>query len=201
VEFNHKKIGHSGDYPFTITFLEAIELFRIGMIGTWNSGSTSPKTVPDFTGILTSTSLHPYKFHPTIEPDPVNLIYDRYCACSSSSSTLIIGIPRMFFKPKQEKFFLVLSDAPAKMAPESTAPEPTPIASEPPQSKAPAVDPPASKPVPAPIQPAIQPSAPKPIAPAAPLPPEPPYIFFPSRRRPGPSLSPFTRMVREMNRP
>jgi len=113
----------------------------------------------------------------------------------------------MFFKPKQEKFFLVLSDDAV-----TTASEPTPIASEPAASpskapnKAPKVDPPTPKAtVQAPAAP-IQTSVPastsqKPASePAALAPLEPPYPLFPSRRRPGPSLDRFTRMAKDMNR-
>lgn len=112
----------------------------------------------------------------------------------------------MIFKPK-EKFFLTIDETAA--APTSTQPEATPAAAAAPapapgsktsvkatpsKTKTKAQDP--SDIIAAAVQ-----SAPSPIVKAAPAPSaEPPYAYFPSRRRPGPSLQGFMDMARSMGR-
>ncbi len=115
----------------------------------------------------------------------------------------------MIFKRK-EKFFLTLDDtAPASStpAPAPTTPEvtPEPAAPQAPKAaKAPTKAAPKAKGKaqdPSDIIAAAVQAAPSPIAKAAPAPTvEPPYEYFPSRRRPGPSLQGFLDMARNMGR-
>jgi hypothetical protein len=111
----------------------------------------------------------------------------------------------MIFKRK-EKFFLTLDDtasSPSTPAPTKTEVAPEPAAPVAPKAPSKPAAPKAKGTVQDPsdiIAAAVQ-TAPSPIAKVAPPPSvEPPYEYFPSRRRPGPSLQGFMDMARNMGR-
>ena len=105
----------------------------------------------------------------------------------------------MIFKSKKKEFFLTIDTPETVTEPAATpvAVEPTPVVTEPAPAPKATVKAKTQKSPVAEAAPVVTPAV---IEPPAAIVEESPYAFFPSRRTPGPSLTMFMNMARDMRR-